>query len=81
MVGYTRQFLGKGSVNTFPQQQTRMQQWYSNRGTAFSVIRAAAVAMQRRDIHISAAANPDITIEGLCFLCGQCRDVINKVKG
>jgi hypothetical protein len=60
MRGYTRPFLGNFSVKMFPQQQTQMQQWYSNRGTMFSVVRAEAVAMQRRGIHDSAATNPDI---------------------
>jgi hypothetical protein len=45
-------FLGNGSVNTFPQQQTLTQQWYSNRGTVFSVIRYVAVATQQRGKHL-----------------------------
>jgi hypothetical protein len=32
--------VGIGSVNTFPQQQTRTQQWYSNRNGVFCVVRA-----------------------------------------
>jgi hypothetical protein len=70
-------FLGNGSVKTSPQQQTPKQQWYSNRVTVFSVIRAAAVEAKWRGKHISAATNPD-TIEKLCFLCGPCRDVITE---
>jgi hypothetical protein len=61
-------FLGNGSVNTFPQQQTRKQQWYSNRITVLSVVRVAAVATRRHGKHISAAKNPDTTIEELYFL-------------
>jgi hypothetical protein len=76
--GIPRLFLGNGSVNTFPQQQTRKQQWYSNRGTVFSVVRATAIAMQRRGKHISAAMNPHTTMEELCFLRGPCRDVTGK---
>jgi hypothetical protein len=53
-----------------------MQQWYSNRGTVFSVVRAATVATQRCAKHISAATNSTTTIEELCFLCGPCRNVI-----
>jgi hypothetical protein len=68
------EFLGNGLVKTFPQQQTRMQQWYSNRGPVFSVVCSAVVAKQRRGKHISGATNPD-TIEEVCFLCRPCRDV------
>jgi hypothetical protein len=40
--------LGNGSINTFAQQQTQIHQWYSNRGTIFSVVHVAAVATQQR---------------------------------
>jgi hypothetical protein len=68
--------LGNGSVNTFPQQRIRTEKCYSNRGTVFSVVRAADLATQRHGKHISEATIPDTTIEELCFLCGPCRDVI-----
>jgi hypothetical protein len=45
------------------------------------VVRPAAVATQRRGKHISAATYPDTEMEELCFLCGPCRDVINKEQG
>jgi hypothetical protein len=44
----------------------------------FSVVRAAAVTTQRYGKHLSAATNPDTTIEELCFIRGPCRDVISK---
>jgi hypothetical protein len=66
------------SVNTFPQQQTRTQQWYSNRGTVLSVVRTAAVATQRRSKQMSTTINLDKIIKEMCFLCGSCRDVISK---
>jgi hypothetical protein len=31
---------GDGSVNTFPQQQTRMQEWHNNQITVFYVVHA-----------------------------------------
>jgi hypothetical protein len=34
----------------------------------FSVVSAEAVAMQRRRKHVSAATNPDTTLEEPCFL-------------
>jgi hypothetical protein len=43
--------------------------------TVFSVVRAAAVATQRRGKHISAATNPDAVTEELCCL-DPCREVI-----
>jgi hypothetical protein len=60
-------FVGNGSVSTFPQQQAQKQQRYSNRGTVFSVVCVVVVAMQRLGSHISAATDPDKTIEELCF--------------
>jgi hypothetical protein len=47
-VDMLRPFLGNGSVNTFPQQQTRTQQWCSNKGTVSSAVLAAAVARKTR---------------------------------
>jgi hypothetical protein len=35
--GLPESFLGNGSINTFPQQQSRMQQWYSNTRAVFSM--------------------------------------------
>jgi hypothetical protein len=52
-----------------------MQQWYSNKGMVFSVVCPVAVAMQQHCKHISAAKNPDTTIEDL-FSVGMCQDVI-----
>jgi hypothetical protein len=69
-------FLGNGSVNTFPQQQQ-----YSNRAMVFSVVCAAAVAMQRRGTRTSAATNPD-TIEELCFyvVCAEMLEARDMVR-
>jgi hypothetical protein len=53
-----------------------MQQWYSNRGTVFSMVRAAVVAKQRSGKHISGATNRDTTTEELRFVVGPCRDVL-----
>jgi hypothetical protein len=63
-------FLGNSTVNKFPQKQTRTQQWYTNIATAFSVVRAAIVATQRRGKHTSKRT------EELCFQRGPCRGVI-----
>jgi hypothetical protein len=73
-------FLDNGSVNTFPQQETRMQQWYSKRGTVLSMVHVGVIVMQRRDKHISVATKPDTKIEDLCFLRGPCRGVISGTK-
>jgi hypothetical protein len=46
----------------------------------FSVVHAAAVALQRRGKHISAATNQHSTIEELmerCFIRGPCQGVIS----
>jgi hypothetical protein len=51
-----------GSVNTLPQQQTRTRQWYSNRGTVFSVVAPLCPVYRIQT-----------TIEDLCFLCSPCR--------
>jgi hypothetical protein len=61
-------FLGSSSVNTFPQQQTKTQQWYNNRGMVFSMVCAMAIVAQRCGKHISAATNPGTTIKELRFL-------------
>jgi hypothetical protein len=61
----------------FPQQETRMQQWYSKRGMVFSVVRPVTVATQRRGKHISAATKPDTKTEEVRFLRGPCRGIIS----
>jgi hypothetical protein len=45
----------------------------------FSVVRNAAVTMQRLGTHISAATVElqKTTTEELCFLCGPCRGIIS----
>jgi hypothetical protein len=40
-----------------------------------------AVSEQRHGKHIPAATDTNITIEDLCLLCGQYRDIIRKEKG